>query len=85
MTGGKLQRRCTFEKDIEGLCRNHKTNYGFDNPVAREASCLGHLESWVEQAVKEYENSSQITADTKLWINTNLERMQGFLDQLEER
>lgn len=42
-------------------------------------------ERWVEQAVKEYENSSQITADTKLWINTNLERMQEFLDELEER
>ena len=27
----------------------------------------------------------RLTADTKLWINTNLERMQGFLDQLEER
>ena len=74
-----------MKKTLKDYCRNHKTNYGFDNPVAREASCLGHLESWVEQAVKEYENSSHITADTKLWINTNLERMQGFLDQLEER
>lgn len=74
-----------LKKTLKDYCRNHKINYGFDNPVAREASCLGHLESWVEQAVKEYENSSQITADTKLWINTNLERMQGFLDQLEER
>lgn len=72
-----------MKKTLKDYCRNHKTNYGFE--VAREASCLGHLESWVEQAVKEYENSSQITADTKLWINTNLERMQGFLDQLEER
>ena len=53
-----------LKKTLKDYCRNHKTNYGFDNPVAREASCLGHLESWVEQAVKEYENSSQITADT---------------------
>lgn len=48
-----------MKKTLKDYCRNHNTKYGFDNPVAREASCLGHLESWVEQAVKEYENSSQ--------------------------
>lgn len=74
-----------MKKILKDYCRNHKTKYGFDNPVAREASCLGHLESWVEQAVKEYENSGQITADTRLWINTNIKRMQEFLDELEER
>nr|DAU85699.1 MAG TPA: hypothetical protein [Caudoviricetes sp.] len=35
--------------------------------------------------MKEYENSGQITADTRLWINTNIKRMQEFLDELEER